>query len=239
MASYFTDPTKLAQQRATLDLTLTTQDPVPQDIRNVARFTASSDRGKLHRSQWLHFLAAFYNKEAWANTLTKQIAEQYNCVADAAASTATTLGSPSVTWGNNYQGTWYLGSQYQWDYSADAGGVPSTGVTPSAMFDMSKTDQSTLFSTLLKNTDMILDTSLYGSQPLQAFYNATGLNDSVRLQYNFTRTGFVWSVHRELNSVRFFVQSISAYFIIDRISYDSLLSCSSRPAQPGSSKPSP
>lgn len=95
------------------------------------------DTSPLGRAEWGKFLAAFFNKEADAETLFAKTAEQYN---EYAALTASATEKPTVFTGSDYQGTWSMpgGNSFAAAFLKDAGADylwaddPSTGSLPLA-----------------------------------------------------------------------------------------------------------
>lgn len=96
------------------------------------------DTSPLGRAEWLKFIAAFFNKEAEAETLFTKIAQEYQ---ELAALTAAVSQRPTVFTGSAYQGTWYVpgGQSYAAAFLRDAGAVylwsddTSTGSLPLAV----------------------------------------------------------------------------------------------------------
>ncbi len=93
------------------------------------------DTSPLGRAEWLKFIAAFFNKEAEAETLFAQTAQAYQ---ELAALTAAVKQRPTVFTGSAYQGTWYMpgGQSFAAAFLRDAGAnylwsdEPSTGSLP-------------------------------------------------------------------------------------------------------------
>ncbi|MEH2084025.1 MAG: ABC transporter substrate-binding protein [Nostoc sp.] len=89
----------------------------------------------LGRSEWLKFTALFFNKEAQAEKIFKEIAEKYKQIAQKAKSAKI---RPSVFVGFNFKGTWFMpgsksyvaqyladaGANYLWSYDKSSGSLP-------------------------------------------------------------------------------------------------------------------
>lgn len=75
----------------------------------------------LARAEWIKFAAAFYNKEALADSIFGDIAQRYNEVKTLAKSVAK---KPAIMAGSNFRGTWYMpaGRNFMAQLFADAGG---------------------------------------------------------------------------------------------------------------------
>lgn len=75
----------------------------------------------LARAEWIKFVAAFYNKEALADSIFGDIAQRYNEVKTLARSVAK---KPAIMAGSNFRGTWYMpaGRNFMAQLFADAGG---------------------------------------------------------------------------------------------------------------------
>lgn len=74
----------------------------------------------LARAEWIKFVAAFYDKEAVADSIFSQIERDYHAVKVIAQSVEQ---QPTVMAGGNFKGTWYMpsGSSYMGKLFADAG----------------------------------------------------------------------------------------------------------------------
>ena len=74
----------------------------------------------LGRAEWIKFIAAFYNKEAEADSIFTEIANRYN---EIKAKAAEISDKPSVMAGSNFRGTWYMpsGNSFMGHLFADAG----------------------------------------------------------------------------------------------------------------------
>lgn len=89
----------------------------------------------LARSEWIKFVAAFFDKEAEADRIFKDIAARYEALA---ASTAKLSTRPTVFSGTPYAGAWHVpggrsymakafadaGADYLWADDSSAGGIP-------------------------------------------------------------------------------------------------------------------
>lgn len=75
----------------------------------------------LARAEWIKFVAAFYNKEALADSIFGDIAQRYNEVKTLAGSVSK---KPAIMAGSNFRGTWYMpaGRNFMAQLFADAGG---------------------------------------------------------------------------------------------------------------------
>lgn len=75
----------------------------------------------LARAEWIKFVAAFYNKEALADSIFGNIAQRYNEVKTLARGVAK---KPAIMAGSNFRGTWYMpaGRNFMAQLFADAGG---------------------------------------------------------------------------------------------------------------------
>ncbi|KAI9094986.1 hypothetical protein DFS34DRAFT_231800 [Phlyctochytrium arcticum] len=91
----------------TVDMTISYGDEkIKNATKTYVEFPATSDAGVLHRSQYLQFLAPFFNKEEVANTLTKSISDNYVCLKDAAGKAANVNGKPTVAFMYQYNGNY-------------------------------------------------------------------------------------------------------------------------------------
>ena len=74
----------------------------------------------LARAEWLKFIAAFYNKEQFADSIFAQIEHNYLSASTIAHSVTR---KPSVMAGGNFKGTWYMpsGGSYMGRLFTDAG----------------------------------------------------------------------------------------------------------------------
>ncbi len=89
----------------------------------------------LGRTEWMKFLAFFFNKEGEATTIFDNVVTEYNEVAALAASVES---KPTVLVGSVYNGTWYVsggksytaqlltdaGAAYLWADEGDVGSIP-------------------------------------------------------------------------------------------------------------------
>ncbi|MBN2765311.1 MAG: ABC transporter substrate-binding protein [Paludibacteraceae bacterium] len=75
----------------------------------------------LARAEWIKFVAAFYNKEAMADSIFGNIAQRYNEVKALAVNIEK---KPTIMAGSNFRGTWYMpaGKNFMAQLFADAGG---------------------------------------------------------------------------------------------------------------------
>lgn len=82
-----------------------------------AEYIESSPLG---RAEWLKFTALFFNREAKAEEVFGEIAQEYKAIATQAKSVKK---RPTVFVGFNFKGTWYMpgGNSYVAKYLADAG----------------------------------------------------------------------------------------------------------------------
>lgn len=101
------------------------------------------DASPLGRTEWLKFIALFFNQEAVAEASFAETAERYTALAALADQVS---DRPTVLADTVFQGTWYMpgGQSYMARYLADAGGdflwadEPASGSTPlsfEAVFD--------------------------------------------------------------------------------------------------------
>ena len=89
----------------------------------------------LGRAEWIKFVAAFFDKEAEADSIFSLIEQRYN---EIKALASRVEQKPSVMSGSNFRGTWYMpgGQSFMARLFADAGGVyffadnTSTGSLP-------------------------------------------------------------------------------------------------------------
>ena len=74
----------------------------------------------LGRAEWIKFVAAFYNKEAEADTIFSGIEQRYN---DMKAKASKVSRKPKIMTGNNFRGTWYMpgGNSFMGKLFSDAG----------------------------------------------------------------------------------------------------------------------
>ena len=75
----------------------------------------------LARTEWIKFVAAFYNKSAEADSIFDQIESRY---LEAKKTAASATDKPTVLMNANFKGTWYMpgGKSYVANLVADAGG---------------------------------------------------------------------------------------------------------------------
>ncbi len=81
-----------------------------------------NETSPLGRAEWIKFVAAFYNREADANTFMERVASEYTNLMDLAASID---ARPSVLVNAMFGDTWYVsgGQSYSAQLIADAGGA--------------------------------------------------------------------------------------------------------------------
>lgn len=74
----------------------------------------------LARAEWIKFIAAFYDKDAMADSIFQDIESKYLYLKQLAA---TTEEKPSILSGGNFRGTWYIpaGNSYMGKLFQDAG----------------------------------------------------------------------------------------------------------------------
>lgn len=74
----------------------------------------------LGRAEWIKFVSAFYDKEALADSIFKEIESNYNTIKEKAKSVAS---KPNVMAGSNFRGTWYMpaGNSFMGHLFADGG----------------------------------------------------------------------------------------------------------------------
>ncbi|KAJ3283324.1 hypothetical protein HK104_010441 [Borealophlyctis nickersoniae] len=151
----------------------------------------------MNRAQWLQFVAAFYNKEALATTLTQKITNNYGCISSAAKQSQPSTGGPVVAFTNylNYQNkeTWQItSSAYINDYITDSGARNLSGVTVFSYTEKSK------FLEALKSVDILMDNTLSVSS-ITDLYKAYGLTkDST--DYKFVKNGQIYTPNRQQNA---------------------------------------
>lgn len=87
---------------------------------NLAFNNEWTESSLLARAEWIKFVAAFYNKEALADSLFLQIERDYLNASEIAQSVS---HRPTVMAGGNFKGTWYMpsGSSYMGRLFTDAG----------------------------------------------------------------------------------------------------------------------
>lgn len=75
----------------------------------------------LGRAEWIKFIAAFYGKEAVADSIFRSVADNYNKIKNAASGYAE---RPSILPGLTFKGTWYMpaGKSFMNQLFNDAGG---------------------------------------------------------------------------------------------------------------------
>lgn len=74
----------------------------------------------LGRAEWMKFTAAFFNREALADSIFNQVEKNYNHLKKLTKNVAS---KPNVLFGYSYKGTWYMpgGQHYMVSYLRDAG----------------------------------------------------------------------------------------------------------------------
>ena len=79
-----------------------------------------TENSPLARTEWLKFVAAFYNKESEADTIFSEIEKRYF---EAKKIAENVTQKPTVVVGGNFKGTWYMpgGKSYTAQLFADAG----------------------------------------------------------------------------------------------------------------------
>ncbi|PWH13079.1 MAG: ABC transporter substrate-binding protein [Anaerolineae bacterium] len=104
------------------------------------------DTTPLGRAEWLKFIAVFFNREAAAEALFDEIAQEYQQLT---ALTAAVNQRPTVFTGSAYQGTWYMpggqsfaaaflrdaGANYLWSDDTSTGSLP---LSVEAVFEKAK-----------------------------------------------------------------------------------------------------
>ena len=154
------------------------------------------EKSPLGRAEWLKFTAAFFNREAVANSLFQAIEWEYLAVAQMATAIAPE-DKPTVVSGFSYQGTWYVpgGESFAAQLFADAGAAYAWSDTPisvsipldfEAVYDIAGDADVWLNGdpAWQSRADAIADDPRYGEfRGLDRFYNhtartnATGGND--------------------------------------------------------------
>ncbi|MDR1585711.1 MAG: ABC transporter substrate-binding protein [Prevotellaceae bacterium] len=78
------------------------------------------EKSLLGRAEWIKFVAAFYNKEALADSVFSEVERNYNTIKEKAAKAA---NKPQIMAGSNFRGTWYMpaGNSFMGRLFADAG----------------------------------------------------------------------------------------------------------------------
>ncbi|KAI8919249.1 hypothetical protein DFJ77DRAFT_453530 [Powellomyces hirtus] len=170
---------------------------------NIAvKFPATSDQARLGRADWLHFLGAFYNQEERANALVRNITDQYNCISDAAKSSAQALGAPDALWASYYDSVLTLGGTYTQTYLADAGAslpnvaASNSGADVTASTPYNVASQKAALEPILGNSEIFVTDMLNSVTDL---YTWTGLTAADSKTYNITRTGQVWSANKAVS----------------------------------------
>ncbi len=72
---------------------------------NVLYNNAWKEHSLLGRAEWLKFMALFFGRERMADSVFNAVEKNYNDIKQAAANAKQT---PTVMYGNDYKGTWYL-----------------------------------------------------------------------------------------------------------------------------------
>ncbi|KAJ3282512.1 hypothetical protein HK104_010861 [Borealophlyctis nickersoniae] len=160
---------------------------------NAVTFPATRSNA-LTRAQWLHFVAAFYNKEGVANAVTKKITDNYACISDAAKKSAST--TPPVvafTSYSNFQNkeSWTIsGADFINNYIADAGAKNLTGLSNLTFSERSA------FLDALKPVDVLIDNSLVVSNvaDFNKYYGVSETSD-----YKFIKNKQIYQPNRQRN----------------------------------------
>ncbi len=101
-------------------------DPYSQRVQNagvpVVYNNEWMENSLLARAEWIKFVAAFYDKEAFADSVFNVINENYNAAKQKAQEVK---NKPTIMSGANYRGTWYVpaGKNFIAKLYADAGGA--------------------------------------------------------------------------------------------------------------------
>ncbi|KAJ3057019.1 hypothetical protein HK097_001503 [Rhizophlyctis rosea] len=187
------DDTNEQTQIASVDTYFSFMDSANANATNYVSFAATTDPGALKRSQWIHFIGAFYNAEAIANTIYSQIADNYKCLSSAAKesapSTPLTVAFASYS---NYQGksTWSLSTApYVNDYITSIG-AKNVSVT-SGFFS-----EAGPFQQAIKDVDLLVDTS-FGLSSQDDLLKAYGLTKDS--DYKFIKNQKIFTVNKEQN----------------------------------------
>ncbi|TPX59865.1 hypothetical protein SpCBS45565_g07646 [Spizellomyces sp. 'palustris'] len=185
------DPAAGTAMFNSVNMTLGFGDPAAMNSTTYVDFPATTDAGALHRSQYLLYLSAFFNRETLGTKLTGDISGSYNCLKDVAAKSAKANGTPRVAWIYQYQGNYTINSApYLVEYTNAAGG--------SVISNTTKYTDRTAFAQALKDVDVVIDLSL-GVNDMKAFTEAYG-GAPVTDQKFFTG-GQVWSVGKRVNGL--------------------------------------
>ena len=149
------------------------------------------DNHPLGRTEWLKFIAIFFNQEATAEATFAETAARYE---ELAARAAQVTDKPTVLADTVFQGTWYMpgGQSYMARYLADAGGdylwadEPSSGSTPlsfEAVFDRAHdADVWVNLGFTSSLDDLLAQDARYAD--FKAFQNGQVWNNNVRVNEN-------------------------------------------------------
>jgi iron complex transport system substrate-binding protein len=104
----------------------------PQEDENMRRLKTSGicliynnewmENSLLARAEWIKFVACFFNKEPFADSLFNEVAENYLLLKKL---TQTAKNKPSIVAGGSFKGTWYMpsGKVFMGKLYEDAGGT--------------------------------------------------------------------------------------------------------------------
>ncbi|GHV44495.1 iron ABC transporter substrate-binding protein [Bacteroidia bacterium] len=141
----------------------------------------------LGRAEWLKFVAAFFNKEATADSIFEEIVTRYNSIKDKALQIQ---NKPSVMSGANFRGTWYMpgGQSFMAQLFTDA------GANYFYKNDKSSASLPLNFETVLKNfanSDCWLNCDYRNFTQLRAV-------DTKNMLFKPAQTNNVWNFNRRM-----------------------------------------
>ena len=141
------------------------------------------DPSPLGRAEWGKFLAAFFNKEAMAETFFNQTVENYNNLKEIANRSRE---KPTVLLNSDYQGSWYLpgGEGYMAAFISDAGGDYLWSDILSAQSTVQSFEE--VFERA-QNADIWLNPGIFSS------LNALLAADSRYAEFSAFQNGSVWN----------------------------------------------
>ncbi|KAJ3060319.1 hypothetical protein HK102_009575 [Quaeritorhiza haematococci] len=187
-------------QLARVNVTFQFLDEVAAKANTSVSFAASTDPGVDNRVKWIGLMAAFFNREAVANKVVKDVFTSYNCTRDAVSKVST---KPLVAWAgytapsdfNNQTASWVISAaQYKWEFTADAAARNLSSITANKRF----TDRNE-FLAALKDVDILIDET-FGASTQQKVLEGYGLTDK-STEYKFVANKQIWRPDGQVNNL--------------------------------------
>jgi hypothetical protein len=157
-------------------------------------------------------LGSFYNLESTANSVTKTILDDYNCITSKANTTTITRPKVAIVQYlapsdfNNQTASWEISAdKFEIDYVTGAGGdFYSSNVTNAVPRPVTFSNAAD-FLKAIEPVDILIDAS-FASTVIADVYKAFGLSDAAT-NYKFVAKKQVWMANRQINA-----NAGSAYF---------------------------